>query len=157
MHRETLNLSLPVEVVNRIKNTVYWSHGWTIGEFVTAACNKTLSAIEETRGGAFPDRNGLMRKGPQSYLPRTELLDLDEWLVAPEQRHEAAISILREAVSEVLKKTAHRSEWLDKEMKLLLGTKLMVDTGQATQVDNTNEETPSRRDPKEAENSQTAP
>ncbi len=157
MHRETLNLSLPNEVVSRIKNAVFWSNGWTIGEFVTAACNKTLSAIEDSRGGAFPDRNGLMRKGPQSYLPRTQLLDLEEWLVAPEQRHEAAISILREAVSEVLKKTAHRSDWLDKEMKLLLGTKLMVDTGQSTQVDNIYEETPSRPDSEEAENYQTAP
>ncbi len=145
--RETMNLSLPPEVANRIKNTVYWSHGWTIGEFVTAACNRVISEIEQARGNSFPDRGShLMRKGPQGYLPRTKLLDLEDWLVAPENRHEAAISVLREAVSQIIAKTSSRNTWLEKEMETLLNMKLHVDTMQVPSIKRVDDETKSQKE-----------
>lgn len=157
MQRETLNLSLPTEVINRIKNTVYWANGWTIGELVTAACNKVLSEIEKARGEAFPDRGDhLMRKGPQSYLPRTQLLDLAEWITPPEQRQAVAISVLREAVSEIVHKASFRSKWLGEEMETLFNTKL-IDMGTSARVGKLNEEqTASPRRRKEDQDSQTS-
>lgn len=157
MQRETLNLSLPTEVVNRIKDTVYWSHGWTIGELVTAACNKVLSEVEKARGGPFPNRGDhLMRKGPQSYLPRTQLLDLAEWVTPPEQRQAVAISVLREAISEVVNKVSFRSKWLKEEMEILFNTKL-IDIGAPAHVDKLNEDqTASPRRRKEDQDSQTS-
>ena len=122
MKRSVLNLSLPDEVVERLKNTVYWSSGWTLGEFIAAAVNKSITEIEAKRGSPFPTRDGhAMRKGPQSGLPKVQLSDLNDWIVKDQlvlTRQEQFKDIVKETLAAVMKQRGFEDMTVDVE-KLL--------------------------------------
>ncbi len=79
-----------------------------------------------------------MRKGPQSYLPRVKLMDLDEWLVVdPENRQETVLNALKEAIAQITAKSPHKAQWLEEGLAGLLNTKL-VDIGKPPNVQEVN-------------------
>ncbi len=69
--RERLTLHLPVSLIERAKNVVYWTPGLTMTDLTAAALVEALVRMERKRGGVFPRRDGGLRVGrPLKILPR---------------------------------------------------------------------------------------
>lgn len=58
-----LSLQLPVSLLERAKNAVYWTPGLTMTDLVITALNSALDEMEKKRGTPFPPRNGSLRVG----------------------------------------------------------------------------------------------
>lgn len=61
--KERLTVHLPVEVIERAKNAVYWSPGLTLAGLAEAAFLKTLERMEKENGGPFPHRKAELKGG----------------------------------------------------------------------------------------------
>lgn len=62
-HRVTFQL--PVELIERARDTVYWTPGLTLNRLAEIAFLNTLDCMEALRGGAFPPRGGPLKVGRQ--------------------------------------------------------------------------------------------
>lgn len=54
--KQRITLHISAELVDRVKNAVYWEPGLTVAGFAEEAFSKTLAEIEEERGAPFPQR-----------------------------------------------------------------------------------------------------
>ena len=54
---------LPVELVEDLRNVVYWTRGVTLAGIVEEALNDTLRRRQEAQGGPFPRRQGPLKGG----------------------------------------------------------------------------------------------
>ena len=54
---------LPVELVEDLRNVVYWTRGVTLAGLVEEALNDTLRRRQEAQGGPFPSRQGPLKGG----------------------------------------------------------------------------------------------
>ncbi len=61
--RERLTAQLPQEVMERVRNAVYWTPGLTIAGMATQALEQFLDQIEAERGEPFPPRQGAVKTG----------------------------------------------------------------------------------------------
>ncbi len=61
--RERLTAQLPQEVMERVRNAVYWTPGLTIAGMATQALEQFLDQIEAERGEPFPPRQGAIKTG----------------------------------------------------------------------------------------------
>lgn len=61
--KERLTVHLPVEVINRAKDAVFWSPGLTLAGFAEAAFLKALEKLEKENGGPFPPRKAELKGG----------------------------------------------------------------------------------------------
>ena len=61
--RERLTAQLPQEVMERVRNAVYWTPGLTIAGMTTQALEQFLDQIEAERGAPFPPRQGAIKTG----------------------------------------------------------------------------------------------
>jgi hypothetical protein len=69
--RERITLLLDAELIDRLRNAVYWSDGLTLAGLVAASFERTLDQMERTRGASFPKRKGELPTGrPRSKEKR---------------------------------------------------------------------------------------
>ena len=54
---------LPVELIDRVRNAVYWTPGLTVAKFVEDSCSAHLQKLEKARGEAFPERTAEVKRG----------------------------------------------------------------------------------------------
>lgn len=61
--RERMTVHLSAELLDRVRNAVYWSPGLTLAEFTEEALQRHMDLLEEKRGEAFPARAGELKRG----------------------------------------------------------------------------------------------
>lgn len=61
--KERLTVSISAEVVDRLRNAVYWTEGATIASLVESCIVHTVNAMEEKRGKTFAPRSSPLRVG----------------------------------------------------------------------------------------------
>lgn len=61
--KERMTFHLPVEVMDRAKNAVYWTPGLTLAELATEALTEAVDRLEKKRKEAFPPRKAELRGG----------------------------------------------------------------------------------------------
>ncbi len=63
LKRERLTAKLPVEVIERARNAVYWTPGMTLASLTHNALDAYIDALEAERGESFPQRQGQIKLG----------------------------------------------------------------------------------------------
>ncbi len=52
-----ITVYLPVELIEKVKNIVYWTPGLTIASFAEKAISGTINGLEKDSGEPFPSRS----------------------------------------------------------------------------------------------------
>lgn len=58
-----VTLNLPVPLLDRLRNTVYWTPGLTLTSLITTAIQESLNQLEQQHGRPFPSRLGELKSG----------------------------------------------------------------------------------------------
>jgi hypothetical protein len=58
-----MTVLLPPDLVDRVKNAVYYVPGLTMTAFAEKAFYQAVKELEEKHGGCFPEREGELRRG----------------------------------------------------------------------------------------------
>src|ERR1035437_2276025 len=61
--KERMTFHLPLEVMERAKNAVFWTPGLTLAELATQALTDAVNRLEQKRGEAFPPRKADLKGG----------------------------------------------------------------------------------------------
>jgi hypothetical protein len=61
--KERMTFHLPVDVMERAKNAVYWTPGLTLADLAAEALSEAVDRLEKKRGHAFPSRASELRGG----------------------------------------------------------------------------------------------
>jgi len=61
--KERLTVHMPVELIERVKNIVYWTPGLTLARLAEEALTKEVEKREQERGEPFPRRTEELRGG----------------------------------------------------------------------------------------------
>jgi hypothetical protein len=54
--RQRVTVSLPVTLVERLRNAVYWTDQPTLAQIIVDSLEDRLAAMEHANGGPFPER-----------------------------------------------------------------------------------------------------
>lgn len=63
--KQRVSLQLPAELIERARDTVYWTPGLTLNRLAEIAFTSTLECMEALRGGPLPPRDGPLKVGRQ--------------------------------------------------------------------------------------------
>lgn len=63
VQKQRLTVHLPVELIERAKNAVYWTPGLTLAGLAEQSLVETLDRLESERGEAFPPRAEELKGG----------------------------------------------------------------------------------------------
>ena len=61
--KERLTVHVPVELIDRVKNIVYWTPGLTLARLAEEALTKEVEKREQERGEPFPHRAEELKGG----------------------------------------------------------------------------------------------
>lgn len=61
--KERLTIHLPVDLIDRIKNAVYWTPGLTLAGLAEEAFTKALEQMEKKREEPYPPRQSELKGG----------------------------------------------------------------------------------------------
>lgn len=61
--KERLTVHLPVDLIDRIKNAVYWTPGLTLAGLAEEALTAAVEKLERQRGEPFPPRKAELKGG----------------------------------------------------------------------------------------------
>ncbi len=61
--KERLTVHLPVDLIERVKNAVYWTPGLTLAGLAEEALTAVVERLERERGGPFPPRQSELKGG----------------------------------------------------------------------------------------------
>jgi hypothetical protein len=61
MSKATLTMRISYEISERLRNTVYWTPGITMSDFMEQALIKSLEEREQENGGPFEQRDRLKK------------------------------------------------------------------------------------------------
>jgi hypothetical protein len=61
--KERLTVHVPVDVIDRVKNIVYWTPGLTLARLAEEALTKEVEKREQERGELFPHRAEELKGG----------------------------------------------------------------------------------------------
>lgn len=61
--KERLTLHLPIDLIERIKNCVFWTPGQTLAGFAETILADAIDKIESERGEPFPHRHQELKGG----------------------------------------------------------------------------------------------
>lgn len=61
--RERLTVKLRAEIINRLRNAVFYTPGLTINGFIENCIVSVVGEMEKKRGSAFPERTENLRAG----------------------------------------------------------------------------------------------
>ena len=70
IRKQRVTITLPVALLERLRNAVYWTGHGTLARLMTDALDDAVTQLEETNGQAFPQRLAPLRRG----RPRTKHL-----------------------------------------------------------------------------------
>lgn len=66
--KQRITLHISSDLIERIKNTVFWQPGLTLAAFCEVALEETINKIESERGSPFPQRKSPLKIGrPMKY------------------------------------------------------------------------------------------
>ena len=63
VHKERLTVHVPVELIDRVKNIVYWTPGLTLARLAEEALTREVEKREKERGEPFPHRTEELKGG----------------------------------------------------------------------------------------------
>jgi hypothetical protein len=61
--KQRITITLPVSLLERLRNAVYWTGHSTLARLMTDALDDAVSELEETNGGPFPARLTPLKRG----------------------------------------------------------------------------------------------
>ena len=61
--KERLTVHLPVDLIERVKNAVYWTPGLTLARLAEEALTAAVERLERERGEPFPPRRSELKGG----------------------------------------------------------------------------------------------
>jgi hypothetical protein len=61
--KQRVTIHVPIELIEKVKNAVYWEPGLTLAGFAEQALAQALDNLEQERGAPFPDRRDKRLKG----------------------------------------------------------------------------------------------
>lgn len=61
--KQRITIHLPIGLIERVKNVVYWEPGLTLTGFAQEAFEKAVDSLEERRGSSYPTRHQKLLKG----------------------------------------------------------------------------------------------
>ena len=61
--KERLTVHLPVDLIDRVKNVVYWTPGLTLAGLAKDALGQAVDRLEKKRGKAYPAREAELKGG----------------------------------------------------------------------------------------------
>jgi hypothetical protein len=61
--KERMTFHLPVEVMERAKNAVYWTPGLTLADLAAQALTDAVDRMEKKKGESFPPRKADLKGG----------------------------------------------------------------------------------------------
>jgi hypothetical protein len=61
--KERLTVHLPVDLIDRVKNAVYWTPGLTLAGLSEDALRKAVDRLEKERGEPYPRRRSELKGG----------------------------------------------------------------------------------------------
>ncbi len=61
--KQRITIHLPIDLIERIKNVVYWEPGLTLTGFAQEAFEDAVKKIEAKRGSVYPERKDRLLKG----------------------------------------------------------------------------------------------
>jgi hypothetical protein len=61
--KQRVTIHVPAELIDRVKNAVYWEPGLTLAGFAEMALAKALEELEQERGTPFPHRRDRQLRG----------------------------------------------------------------------------------------------
>ena len=61
--KERMTFHLPVEVMERAKNAVYWTPGLTLADLAAQALTDAVDRLEKKKGEPFPPRKAELKGG----------------------------------------------------------------------------------------------
>lgn len=61
--KERMTFHLPLEVIERVKNAVYWTPGLTLADLAAEALREAVDRMERKRGEPFPPRKAELKGG----------------------------------------------------------------------------------------------
>ena len=61
--KERMTFHLPVEVIERAKNAVYWTPGLTLADMAAQALTDAVDRLEKKKGEPFPRRKAELKGG----------------------------------------------------------------------------------------------
>ena len=61
--KQRLTVHVPVHLIDRLKNAVYWTPGLTLAGLAEDAFDRALKSLEKEQGGPFPQRDQELRGG----------------------------------------------------------------------------------------------
>ena len=61
--KERLTVHLPIDLIDRVKNAVYWTPGLTLAGLSENALTATLAKLEKDNGKPFPKRKRELKGG----------------------------------------------------------------------------------------------
>jgi hypothetical protein len=66
--KQRITLHISAEIVDRVKNAVYWEPGLTVAGFAEDALEKALAEMETQRGAPFPQRRQHRLRGGRPII-----------------------------------------------------------------------------------------
>lgn len=63
VEKERMTVHLPIDLIDRAKNAVYWTPGLTLAGLAETALRHIVDQLEEERGEPFPEREGELKGG----------------------------------------------------------------------------------------------
>ena len=75
VERKRLTVSLPLDLLERSRNTVYWTKGLTLAQLLEQALTCSLDQLERVHGQPFPQRLEDLKGGRPPNSDRTEYAD----------------------------------------------------------------------------------
>lgn len=86
-----LTVSLPGELVDRLRNAVYWSPGLTLAWLISQSLRTSLTEMESLRQGPFPKRTNPLRAGRPRLVGQTMSMSLRAKLTGNGTVHPAEV------------------------------------------------------------------
>lgn len=62
-HKQRITVQISADVVERVKNAVYWTPGLTLASLAEKAFTKAIDDLEEKREAPFPKRKEELKTG----------------------------------------------------------------------------------------------
>lgn len=61
--KQRVTITLPVDLLERLRNVVYWTGHGTLARLIAEALDDSVSQIERSNGGPFPQRLAPLKRG----------------------------------------------------------------------------------------------
>ena len=68
--KQRVTITLPVPLLERLRNAVYWTGHGTLARLITEALDEAVCQMEETNGQPFPERLAPLKRGRPSKKAR---------------------------------------------------------------------------------------